>query len=854
MNCRIGRTWIGFAAALVCALAFFSVARADDTKPIATTITIAPLDPVPSGTPVTIQVRLQTATGQKQGAVANENIDLSVDGVHQTRSKTDATGAVSFSLPGNLPIGKHTIKVEYSGSKSLLPSSAVAELVIMPAVRQPSQAAQGVASVLSIDSIAPISVGADRTVVARLSTPTGENTGAVGNEVVQLFIDDKPVRRARTDSSGMVSIHLPDDLPAGTHPLRIEYDGTRALLAASASTDLVVAPAIVQIQIIPALAGVRFSLNGREFVSDASGMARTEVDRAGTFPLEILPLASSNADIRIEFNRWLDDVFTSNREVTVPLGRPLQVGFSVHQRVSQKFIDLGGKPVDPARISSVILKSSQGLAIKLTDNQPRWMQASSVARRTTGLEETKIQYSVDSVIVDGSNVVNQSQQRFYVHPNDEWPIQLLLYSARFQARDGLFKFPLGSSIQLEHPDGRVETVPFGPNAEITIRSLVRGIYHVKVAGAPGISPLSPVALSRDQDVQLLLISYLDIGIGAVLAAALAFGLLFVGRPRLFFILGKPRVLAHSIVTAYRSTPGVGALWPVIRRLADVQAYLPAIAAGMSSAIRTVQRFTLVRIRALDMSALPVRRSMGGDSGDVRIGKPFPELLLTFVRRFERAFRPKLDRSTRRRPSPVLAVALFSMLVLLVAGLPNSGAANSRAAQVQQPENPIAERQEVSTSLISSEISATPIAQAQATVVIAPTAQPTMQSNAAATIISTPQQIIQPTAIPAPATAVAALSTPQPLAFGTILRFNHTLSLKSRGDDVVQLQLRLRELGYFDYPTNSGYFGDITFRAVARFQAEQGLQPTGIVDSQTIDALNRCGKDCAQSSNTGDSAQ
>jgi peptidoglycan hydrolase-like protein with peptidoglycan-binding domain len=58
-----------------------------------------------------------------------------------------------------------------------------------------------------------------------------------------------------------------------------------------------------------------------------------------------------------------------------------------------------------------------------------------------------------------------------------------------------------------------------------------------------------------------------------------------------------------------------------------------------------------------------------------------------------------------------------------------------------------------------------------------------------------------------------------------------------------LQQRLRELGYFDYPENTGYFGADTARAVGRFQAQLGLTPIEIVDRDTVAALNRCGADC-----------
>ena len=202
MNYRVERTLLALTIALLCSLTLFSVARAQDSNAVATTITIEPSDPVITGTPVTIRAQLHTASNQKQGAVGNETIDLSVDGVHLRRSKTDANGAITFSLPGNLSVGKHTIQIDYAGTQELLPSIAVTELIIAPAGRQPTQAAKSVASILTLDLVNPLSVGADGTVDVRLSTPSDENSGAVGNEVIQLFMDEKPVRRARTDADG----------------------------------------------------------------------------------------------------------------------------------------------------------------------------------------------------------------------------------------------------------------------------------------------------------------------------------------------------------------------------------------------------------------------------------------------------------------------------------------------------------------------------------------------------------------------------------------------------------------------------------------------------------------------------
>ena len=55
------------------------------------------------------------------------------------------------------------------------------------------------------------------------------------------------------------------------------------------------------------------------------------------------------------------------------------------------------------------------------------------------------------------------------------------------------------------------------------------------------------------------------------------------------------------------------------------------------------------------------------------------------------------------------------------------------------------------------------------------------------------------------------------------------------DEVVNIQNRLAELGYF-YDDSTGYFGDITLAAVTAFQIANGLEATGEVDEETYALL------------------
>jgi hypothetical protein len=214
------------------------------------------------------------------------------------------------------------------------------------------------------------------------------------------------------------------------------------------------------------------------------------------------------------------------------------VGLNVFRPVGQSFLDLDGFPVDPNRISEFMIRSAQGDVFIFHDGQTRWIPSSRIARRITGLEETKLLYSVISVTIDGSNVVNQSQQRFYTYPTENWPISLLLFSLRISARDGLFGTPVGKSVNIEFPDGKVLNYPLEKDGSVVIRSLARGNYYMELVGTMGLKNRTPVALSRNQDVNTNVITYLDLAMVSMLALLVALGLLYIGRPSLFKLLRR----------------------------------------------------------------------------------------------------------------------------------------------------------------------------------------------------------------------------------------------------------------------------------------------------------------------------
>jgi hypothetical protein len=132
-------------------------------------------------------------------------------------------------------------------------------------------------------------------------------------------------------------------------------------------------------------------------------------------------------------------------------------------------------------------------------------------------------------MVTGANVVHRAQQRFFPARTPEARLRLLLFSARFEVHDALLGFPIGSAVQLRFPDGREQGFTLGSSGAVTVNSLPRGDYRVS-AHALGVSSSRPVALSRDQRVEVRVISWLDIAIVLLALASIAIALLYARRP------------------------------------------------------------------------------------------------------------------------------------------------------------------------------------------------------------------------------------------------------------------------------------------------------------------------------------
>ena len=107
---------------------------------------------------------------------------------------------------------------------------------------------------------------------------------------------------------------------------------------------------------------------------------------------------------------------------------------------------------------------------------------------------------------------------------------------------------------MEYPNGEVELYDFGPNRQVDLESLARGTYKLQVVGVRGIAPSTPMALSRDQEVVLKVLSSFDIGMGAVLGLLFVFGLLLYGRPHILHTPARAVTATLHKIALNRTSP------------------------------------------------------------------------------------------------------------------------------------------------------------------------------------------------------------------------------------------------------------------------------------------------------------
>jgi hypothetical protein len=319
--------------------------------------------------------------------------------------------------------------------------------------------------------------------------------------------------------------------------------GVLAVLAAPADAPAAVAgfPTFetVTFRTVPAIAGVRIRSGGQTVRTDATGFVTLTVRRTGPRFRDIKAPKVLTTRLPSGKQARFGGLFESGRTL----------GISLYARTRLRFVDPTGEGVPARRVTGARLASGNGARIRIEGAVTPMLQASRVLLTSAGARSRPIEYAIESVDVDGANVVNRSERRFVPLRTARLRVPLLLYSARFVATDALFGDRAGGAVLLRYPNGRTVRIPLR-DGTAAAAGLPRGQYHV-LADGPGYSVERTFWLSRDQVVDLQVVSYLDFTVVFGGLATLALGLLLAGRPllrrRLRRVAAFPKRRARALV-------------------------------------------------------------------------------------------------------------------------------------------------------------------------------------------------------------------------------------------------------------------------------------------------------------------
>ncbi len=281
---------------------------------------------------------------------------------------------------------------------------------------------------------------------------------------------------------------------------------------------------LVTVATLPSTPGFAFQYEGRKYTTGANGTVR--VPRAVAREadgLRPLTLRLSRGPGLLLFDRWygLGRLHDHGGRTVATLKTYYPVRFA--------FENLEGAPVRRSDLGKVLLKSSTGYVVELPGgSEGKLLQANRVVPDNNGLQIKPVYFTVQSVGVEGNNVVNRSQTKFFPAPQRVVRVPLLFFDAMVRARDALFGFGLPGDLRMRFPNGRERQLHLGADGRVALPGLARGQYDLTVSG-PGLRVSQPVSMSRRQVVDLKVFSWLDLVVVVLLGLGLGWGLLWWGR-------------------------------------------------------------------------------------------------------------------------------------------------------------------------------------------------------------------------------------------------------------------------------------------------------------------------------------
>jgi hypothetical protein len=311
-------------------------------------------------------------------------------------------------------------------------------------------------------------------------------------------------------------------------------------------------PITITIRTVPSLPGVRFVFDGRPIVTGPQGS--TSVTEQHNFSAHTLTLADTKLGAsgrRYAFVRWAGQRDPNQAFRPTVQGLPMRAdytvtaSFAVMCPVSPRLAQQDGTTLAATRVVQITVRNNLGQSAALRPSGTTWLPCSWPVYRGSLLSSTDLRYSVQSMLVNGTNTVHVGVERFKPSRTPDPKLTGYFYALTITAHDALFGSAVGSYALLTMPDRTVRRVPLGPRHVATVSNLPQGNYQVEIKARGASVPAQTLRLSKNQTANLAAVSRGDIAVvGGALLAGLA-GIPLLSRTRRRRILAFLRHPARS---------------------------------------------------------------------------------------------------------------------------------------------------------------------------------------------------------------------------------------------------------------------------------------------------------------------
>jgi hypothetical protein len=296
-------------------------------------------------------------------------------------------------------------------------------------------------------------------------------------------------------------------------------------------------PVSVVLRTTPALAAVRFSVDGAIYATGADGTVT--VTRAHDFTphtLALLTPAFSAAGHRYAFARWSGQRDPDQTYRTVVTGLPWRAGYAITAAFTEQcpvkasFTDQHGAPIDPASLTSATLRSDTGELSPLPVRGAAWLACTTAVYSGGTLSIRPLTYRLQSLLTAGTNVVDAGRQSFKPASEPAPVFAGYYYDLSVTAHDALFRGGSGSAALVTGSDGVQHRLAFPASHLAVFQHLPRGDYTVDITGG-GLGLSKTLRLSRETNIDLDVVTGGDMGAGAAGGAAFALSFPLLARHR-----------------------------------------------------------------------------------------------------------------------------------------------------------------------------------------------------------------------------------------------------------------------------------------------------------------------------------